>query len=129
MASATKAAAARANSVASELRVNIAGIEVGTDIDIVPASAAPAVAVAEPDGVDDTANTSFTIQYTATDGDDDLGGSSGAAYLFKGPLPTGRFSATEIAYVRYLHEKNYTDPGSSTVMGIAGAFIDITPGR
>ncbi len=32
--SATKAAAARAKSVASELRVNIAGIEVGTDISI-----------------------------------------------------------------------------------------------
>ena len=51
----------------------------GADIDIVPSNNAPAVQVIEPDGVGDTGNTSFTIEYTLTDSDDDLDGSLQAA--------------------------------------------------
>ncbi|MBT6619026.1 MAG: hypothetical protein HOB41_03990 [Gemmatimonadetes bacterium] len=46
----------------------------GADINIVTANSAPTVSVAQPDGVSDLANTSFSIEYSAEDGDDSLGG-------------------------------------------------------
>ena len=46
----------------------------GADIDIVVANSAPTVSVAQPDGSGDIANESYSIQYSAEDGDDDLGG-------------------------------------------------------
>ena len=46
----------------------------GADINIVTANSAPTVSVAQPDGVSDQANTSFSIEYSAEDGDDNLGG-------------------------------------------------------
>ncbi|MDA0338176.1 MAG: hypothetical protein O2782_23650, partial [bacterium] len=52
----------------------------GADIDIVAANTAPTVAITDPDGVGDTANTSYTIRYDLTDADDDLTGSLNAAF-------------------------------------------------
>ena len=46
----------------------------GADINIVTSNSAPTVSVAQPDGVSDLANTSFSIVYSAEDGDDSLGG-------------------------------------------------------
>ena len=46
----------------------------GADIDIVVANSAPTVSVTQPDGSSDLANESYSIQYSAVDGDDDLGG-------------------------------------------------------
>ncbi|MEE3258114.1 MAG: hypothetical protein VX293_02785, partial [Candidatus Latescibacterota bacterium] len=46
----------------------------GADINIVVSNSAPTVSVAQPDGSGDQANESFSIQYSAADGDDDLGG-------------------------------------------------------
>lgn len=55
----------------------------GANIDIVPSNAAPTVAVLQPDGTGDTANTSFLIQYDLNDTDDDLdSGMSAALYAF-----------------------------------------------
>ena len=45
----------------------------GADINIVVSNSAPTVSVAQPDGSGDQANESFSIQYSAEDGDDDLG--------------------------------------------------------
>jgi len=45
----------------------------GADIDIVTSNIKPIVSIAQPDGSGDLANTSFAIQYSAVDGDDDLG--------------------------------------------------------
>jgi len=47
----------------------------GADIDIVAANTGPTVSIAQPDGVDDVANTEYAVQYSAEDGDDDLSGS------------------------------------------------------
>ncbi len=46
----------------------------GADIDIVASNSGPTVSIAQPDGSGDTANTSYAIQYSAEDGDDNLGG-------------------------------------------------------
>ncbi len=46
----------------------------GANIDIVASNSGPSVSIAQPDGSGDTANTSYAIQYSATDADDDLGG-------------------------------------------------------
>ena len=46
----------------------------GADIDIVASNSGPTVSIAQPDGSGDTANTSYAIQYSAVDADDDLGG-------------------------------------------------------
>lgn len=52
----------------------------GADIDIVAANMSPVVAISDPDGVGDTANTSYAIRYDLTDADDDLSGSLDAAF-------------------------------------------------
>ncbi len=46
----------------------------GADIDIVAGNTSPSVSIVQPDGSGDTANTSYAIQYSITDADDDLGG-------------------------------------------------------
>ena len=46
----------------------------GADIDIVVANSAPTVSVTQPDGSSDLATESYSIQYSAVDGDDYLGG-------------------------------------------------------
>ncbi|MFL2541349.1 MAG: sialidase family protein, partial [Candidatus Latescibacterota bacterium] len=48
--------------------------QLGADINIVASNTAPTVSVAQPDGVGDQANTSFSISYSIEDGDDNLGG-------------------------------------------------------
>ena len=52
----------------------------GADIDIVTANTNPTVAITDPDGSGDTANTSYTIRYDLSDADDDLSGSLNAAF-------------------------------------------------
>ena len=51
----------------------------GADIDIVPANAGPTVTIDQPDGVNDLADTLYTIEYTLNDIDDDLDSSLQAA--------------------------------------------------
>ena len=51
----------------------------GADIDIVTTNSAPTVAVTDPDGVGDEANTTYTISYDLGDTDDTLGGDLSAA--------------------------------------------------
>ncbi|MFA6111434.1 MAG: sialidase family protein, partial [Candidatus Latescibacterota bacterium] len=69
---------ARTVRVGTDPRGSFTGIgrffSLGADVDIVAANAAPTLSIAQPDGTGDTANTEFTILYTALDGDDDLGG-------------------------------------------------------
>ncbi len=52
----------------------------GADIDIVAANTAPTVAITDPDGSGDTANTAYTIRYDLADADDDLSGTLNAAF-------------------------------------------------
>ena len=64
----------------------------GADINIVVTSAAPSVALSEPDGVGDVGNTSFTIEYDLTDGDDDLDGNLKAALY---AYPSGNLKSVQ----------------------------------
>ena len=54
----------------------------GAKIDIVDANTAPTVSLLQPDGVADTANTSFPIRYSLSDPDDDFGSGLLAAFYF-----------------------------------------------
>ena len=54
----------------------------GARIDIVDANTAPTVSMSQPDGVADTANTSFPIRYSLADGDDDFGSGLLAAFYY-----------------------------------------------
>ena len=60
----------------------------GANIDIIDANTAPTVRVLQPDGVADTANTSYPISYDLTDPDDELGSSSLRAALYFSPDST-----------------------------------------
>jgi len=53
----------------------------GADIDIVDSNTAPTVAITQPDGVADTASTSYLITYGLTDPDDDMGDLTAALYF------------------------------------------------
>jgi len=52
----------------------------GADIDIVAANSAPTVAISDPDGTGDTANTSYVINYDLNDSNDSLSGLLDAAF-------------------------------------------------
>ena len=52
----------------------------GADIDVVASNTSPTISIAQPDGSDDTANTSFPIQYSVHDADDDIGGNLNVAF-------------------------------------------------
>jgi hypothetical protein len=54
----------------------------GARIDIVDANTAPTVSLSQPDGVADTANTSYAIRYSLSDPDDDFGTGLQAAFYF-----------------------------------------------
>ena len=54
----------------------------GARIDIVPTNTGPTVSITEPNGTGDTANSSFDIQYSLTDSDDDFSGTLKAALYF-----------------------------------------------
>ena len=74
-------AAARAVAVGTfQSGLSGAFFALGADIDIVAANTSPTVAITDPDGVGDSANTSYTIRYDLTDADDDLSGSLNAAF-------------------------------------------------
>ncbi|MCC7261625.1 MAG: T9SS type A sorting domain-containing protein [Candidatus Latescibacteria bacterium] len=59
--------------------------QLGADIDILPSSNRPTVSIAQPDGVNDTANTSFAITYSLNDADDNLSSSGLKAALYAYP--------------------------------------------
>lgn len=76
-------AADRAVAVGTAPPVSLAAgayFALGADIDIVAANTSPTVAVSDPDGIGDTANTSYTIRYDLNDADDDLSGTLDAAF-------------------------------------------------
>ena len=52
----------------------------GADIDIVATNTAPTVSISDPDGSNDTANTSYQIRYDLSDADDDLSSTLNAAF-------------------------------------------------
>ena len=54
----------------------------GARIDIVDANTSPTISLSQPDGVADTANTSFAIRYSLSDPDDDFGSGLLAAFYF-----------------------------------------------
>ncbi|MFP6643013.1 MAG: hypothetical protein VCF24_05550, partial [Candidatus Latescibacterota bacterium] len=54
----------------------------GARINIVDANTAPTLSLSQPDGVADTANTSFPIRYSLSDPDDDFGSGLLAAFYF-----------------------------------------------
>lgn len=54
----------------------------GARIDIVDANTSPSISLSQPDGVADTANTSFPIRYTLNDPDDNFGAGLQAAFYF-----------------------------------------------
>ena len=59
--------------------------QLGADIDILPSNNKPTVSIAQPDGVGDTANTSFGITYNLNDADDNLSSSGLKAALYAYP--------------------------------------------
>ena len=56
--------------------------QLGAEIDIVDANGAPSLAITQPDGNLDSANTSYTIRYELTDVDDDFGSGLQASLYF-----------------------------------------------
>ncbi len=56
--------------------------QLGAEIDIVDANRAPFLAISQPDGILDSANTSYTIRYDLTDVDDDFGSGLQASLYF-----------------------------------------------
>jgi hypothetical protein len=54
----------------------------GAEIDIVDANSAPTVVLSQPDGVADTANTSYAIRYSLSDPDNDFGSGLTAAFYY-----------------------------------------------
>ena len=69
--------AARSVRVASDPSGSFVGVGsffmLGADVDVVASNTSPTISIAQPDGSDDTANTSFPIQYSVHDADDDMG--------------------------------------------------------
>jgi hypothetical protein len=59
--------------------------QLGADIDILPTSNRPTVSIAQPDGINDSANTSYSIVYSLSDADDDLSSSGLKAALYAYP--------------------------------------------
>ncbi|MBM3278922.1 MAG: hypothetical protein FJY95_12700 [Candidatus Handelsmanbacteria bacterium] len=57
----------------------------GADIDILPSSNRPTVSIAQPDGTNDTANTSYAITYSLNDADDNLSSSGLKAAFYAYP--------------------------------------------
>ncbi|MCC7261626.1 MAG: T9SS type A sorting domain-containing protein [Candidatus Latescibacteria bacterium] len=60
----------------------------GANIDIIDSNTAPTVRITQPDGVADSANTSYPISYDLSDPDDDLGSSNLRAALYFSPDST-----------------------------------------
>ncbi len=78
-------AGARTVRVASSPPVSVAIGDfflLGAEIDIVDANTTPTISLSQPDGVADTANTSFPIRYSLSDPDDDFGTGLLAAFYF-----------------------------------------------
>jgi hypothetical protein len=76
-------AAARSVAVGTTPPVGFAAgafFALGADINIVATNTSPTVAITDPDGVGDAANTSYMIRYDLTDADDDLSGTLNAAF-------------------------------------------------
>ncbi|MBI2501831.1 MAG: T9SS type A sorting domain-containing protein [Candidatus Latescibacteria bacterium] len=59
--------------------------QLGADIDILPSSNKPTVSISQPDGVNDSANTSFGIIYNLNDADDNLSSSGLKAAFYAYP--------------------------------------------
>ncbi|MBI2501832.1 MAG: T9SS type A sorting domain-containing protein [Candidatus Latescibacteria bacterium] len=70
----------------------VAGIgtffELGANIDIIDSNTAPTVRITQPDGVADSANTSYPISYDLSDPDDNLGSTALRAALYFSPDST-----------------------------------------
>lgn len=93
--------------------------QLGADIDIVATNSAPTVSISDPDGVSDSANTSFVIRYDLNDGDDDLSGKLNAAfYAYSSPglksVQDIRIFATLIADQNDVTARNANGTGDLT---------------
>ena len=62
--------------------------ELGANIDIIDSNTAPTVRITQPDGLADSANTSYPISYDLSDPDDNLGSSALRAALYFSPDST-----------------------------------------